>query len=185
MGLADGVWRLEPRTGCLLVRTGRTGLGAPAGHDLTIEVTRWACLVTVDGADPARSTVSVDVEADSLEVREGTGGIKPLTGSDRADIERAIRGKILHTARHPAITFRSTGVAGPPDSLTVDGDLTIMDRTRPVTVRGTLDEDGRVRATATVRQTRWGIKPYSAFFGALKLADEVAVEVDGLLSPQG
>jgi hypothetical protein len=28
-----------------------------------------------------------------------------------------------------------------------------------------------------IRQTEWGIKPYSTLFGALKVADEVAVEV--------
>ena len=35
----------------------------------------------------------------------------------------------------------------------------------------------------SLAQTRWGIKPYSAFLGALKLADEVAIEVDAPLEP--
>ena len=29
-----------------------------------------------------------------------------------------------------------------------------------------------------VKQTDWGIKPYSALFGALKVADEVEVAID-------
>jgi hypothetical protein len=33
-----------------------------------------------------------------------------------------------------------------------------------------------VRGWATVTQTTWGIKPYTAFLGALRLADEVRVE---------
>ena len=31
---------------------------------------------------------------------------------------------------------------------------------------------------AVVKQTDWGMEPYSALFGALKVADEVEVEVD-------
>lgn len=183
MTLRDGTYGVGPESGRLLVRTGRTGLGARAGHDLTIEVTGWSGTVTVSTAEPARSSVSLDLDADSLHVREGHGGVKPLTDSDRAEIRRTIAGKILHTDQHPVIKFRSTRVAGSPESFTVDGDLTIMDATRPVTVRGTIGEDGRVRGEATVAQTQWGIKPYSAFLGALKLADEVTVELDAPLTP--
>jgi hypothetical protein len=41
-----------------------------------------------------------------------------------------------------------------------------------------------VTGAAVVRQTEWGIKPYSALFGALKVADEVHVEVDVALPAQ-
>ena len=175
MGIADGSYTLGPASGQMLVRTSRTGLGARAGHDLTIEVTRWKAEVTIDSADAEGSSVSVDVEAGSFEVRSGTGGIKPLTDADRAEIARTIRQEILHTAQHPAIMFRSTRVAGTPESFSIDGDLTITGRTQPVTVHGGLAGD-RVQGTAAVVQSRWGIRPYTAFFGALKLADEVTVE---------
>ena len=36
--------------------------------------------------------------------------------------------------------------------------------------------------TATLKQTDWGCKPYSALFGTLKVADEVRVEIDGRLA---
>ena len=29
-----------------------------------------------------------------------------------------------------------------------------------------------------VKQTEWGMKPYTALFGTLKVADEVRVEID-------
>ena len=35
--------------------------------------------------------------------------------------------------------------------------------------------------SAVVTQTEWGMKPYSALFGALKVADEVRVEIDARL----
>src|SRR2546423_4028213 len=150
MVLRDGRYRVGAESGRLLVRTGRTGLGSRAGHDLTIEADGWGGTVTVDANDPARSSVVIEVEVNSLRVVEGSGGIKPLTDSDRAEIERTMREKILHAEKHPAITFRSTGVTGTVESFTVDGDLTIMDTERQVGVSGSLRDDGRLRATATV-----------------------------------
>src|SRR6266498_1064951 len=110
MGVADGTTVFGAGSGHLLVKTARTGLGAKAGHDLTIEVTRWDGSATVDPADPGRSSVSVTVDADSFEVRSGTGGVKPLTDFDRLEIRKTIREKVLHTGRHPTIAFRSTRV---------------------------------------------------------------------------
>jgi polyisoprenoid-binding protein YceI len=182
MGSA-GAYRLGPEFGRLLVKTTRTGLGAKAGHDLTIVVTRWRGRATVDTSDPASSSVVVEVEVDSLEVREGTGGVKPLTDADRAQITKTL-GEVLHTAQHPTITFRSRQVEGSAGSFTVDGELTVMGVTRPVMVQGRVT-DGRVVGGATVVQSQWGIRPYSAFFGALKLSDEVKIDFDIALTAHG
>jgi len=175
MSIADGSYSLGPDFGQLLIKTSRTGLGARAGHDLTLEVTRWQAEVNVDSADAAGSSVSVEADAGSFEVRTGTGGVKPLSEADRAEIRKTIREKILQTARHQAITFRSTRVAGTPESFSIDGELTITGRTEPITVHGRLAGD-RVEGSATIVQSRWGIRPYTAFLGALKLSDEVTVE---------
>lgn len=183
MALPDGTYRIGPDSGRLAVHTGRTGLGAKAGHDLTIEAGAWTGTVVVGTGDPAHSSVTLEIETGSLRVVEGTGGVKPLSDADRADIERTMREKILLAHRHPAITFRSTAVAGSPDSFTVDGDLTVMGTVRPVEARGSVTDDGAVRGRATVVQSRWGIKPYSAFFGALKLADEVVIDLEATLTP--
>lgn len=166
----------------MVVKTSRTGLGRKAGHDLTIEVTRWSGEVVVDNPDQAPRSVSATIEVDSLEVREGVGGLKPLTDSDREEIRKTMRQKILHPAEHPTITFQSTEVTGTAESFVTTGDLTIMGKTHPVTINASM-EDGRVRGGTTLSQSRWGIKPYSAFLGALRLADEVEVEFE-LTAPQ-
>jgi len=173
----NGSYRLGPQAGALLLKTGRTGLGRRAGHDLTIEATRWQADAVVNTADSGQSSVTLTIEVDSLKVREGTGGLKALTHADRADIKTTICEKILLTAEHPGITFTSSQVTGTPDAFQISGDLTIMGQARPVTVFGAV-EAGRIRGHATVTQSRWGIKPYSAFAGALRLADDVTVEFD-------
>jgi polyisoprenoid-binding protein YceI len=177
VGAVDGSYLVGPASGRLLVKTARTGLGAKAGHDLTIEVTRWRANVVVDAASPASSSVTVEVDVDSFEVREGTGGVKPLTDADRADIKGTLRGKILNTRQYPTITFTSSRVHGTAESFRIDGDLTIVGVTRPVTIEGQLGA-GRAHGSAVIVQSQWGIRPYSAFFGALKLRDEVEVQFD-------
>ena len=63
------------------------------------------------------------------------------------------------------------------DRLAVTGDLTLVGTTRPIAFELSL-AGGRVTGAAVLRQTDWGIKPYTALFGALKVADEVRVEID-------
>jgi len=175
--LSDGTYAFGPPNGRLTIRTSRAGLGRRAGHDLAIEATRWAGNATILISDPGQSSVTVTVEAGSLTVREGTGGLKPLTDADRAEIKRTLESEqLLHTAEHPTITFRSTRVTGTPEDFEVTGELTIKGRTHPVTVHGGSDGDGQVCGWATVHQSTWGIKPYTAFLGALKVADEVRIE---------
>ena len=184
MGVPDGTYSVGPHAGWLLIRTARTGLGARAGHDLTLEVTRWRGSIALDTASPASSAVAVEAEVASIEVRAGTGGVKPLTGADRAEIRQTMSGKILQAGRYPTINFQSTLVGGSPEAFWIEGDLTITGTTQPVTVHGSL-AGGRARGSATVTQSSWGIKPYSAFFGALRLRDEVEVEFDVALAPAG
>lgn len=177
MALSKGEYSLGPPSGRLRLKTGRSGLGRKVGHDLTIEVTRWSATATVDPDEPANSAVTAEIEVGSFEVIEGTGGVKALTSADRAEIVTVIRDKVLHTRSHPLITFRSTSVAGASESFTVEGDLTIRGVTRPVTVHGRLSGD-RLIGNATVVQSNWGIKPYSALFGQLRVADPVEIEFD-------
>src|ERR687887_371975 len=111
MAIVEGTHRMGPDTGRLLVTTSRTGLGSRAGHDLTIEATTWTGEACV-GPEPTVSWVTVDVNADSLRVRGGSGGIKPLSDSDCAEIARIIREQVLKSSTYPLISFRSTNVVG-------------------------------------------------------------------------
>jgi polyisoprenoid-binding protein YceI len=61
---------------------------------------------------------------------------------------------------------------------TIEGTLSIRGKDNPFTLQVSETEPGHYRATGTLRQTDYGIKPYTAFFGALKLTDQVEIEVD-------
>jgi len=174
VSLAPGTYRLGPDAGSLTVRTGRTGAVAKAGHDLVLEVTAWDATLAVGD----ETTVELDADATSLRVREGTGGMQALDDGDRANIEQTIDDEVLERG---SIAFRSTRVTELADGLSVEGELTLRGRGAPVAFDIAV-EDGRLTAAATVRQTDFGMKPYSALFGALKVADEVKVAIDARLS---
>jgi polyisoprenoid-binding protein YceI len=165
-------YKLGPEDGTLSVRTGRTGTVAVAGHDLLIHVTSWTATLDLDAP-----SLALDADATSLRVQEGSGGMKALDDDDLANIETTIDDEIL---RRRDIVFRSTAVDRTSGGLAVRGDLTLVGETRPIAFDLALT-DGRVTGTAVVRQTEWDMKPYSALFGALKVADEVTVEVDARL----
>jgi polyisoprenoid-binding protein YceI len=59
----------------------------------------------------------------------------------------------------------------------VTGELELAGRRHPITF-DLAAADGRLTGTATVKQTDWGMKPYTALFGTLKVADEVVIAID-------
>jgi polyisoprenoid-binding protein YceI len=168
-----GTFQLGPEAGRVLIKTGRSGLAARAGHDLTIEITRWSARVEAPGG-AASAQITAELDLGSLAVREGTGGAKPLSDKDRRDILNTA-GKILGGG---TASFASTQVTPSDSGGVIEGTLTLNGRSQPVRLEVASPAPDRYRGTATVRQTDFGITPYSGFFGALKLRDEVGAEFD-------
>jgi polyisoprenoid-binding protein YceI len=161
-----------PDNASLRIRTGRTGGAAKAGHDLLIEVQSWQATLDRE-AEPA---LTLTADSSSLRVLEGTGGLKSLSENDKADIKKTIDKEVLKGA---PIEFRSTEVTeGAGGHLSVRGELTLNGKQAPVAFELVTGDDGRVTGSATVTQSAHGMKPYSALFGALKVADDVRVEIE-------
>jgi polyisoprenoid-binding protein YceI len=177
-----GSFQLGPDAGRVLLKTGRVGLAAKAGHDLTLEITRWSARIEIPAEEAGgvtAATVAAELDLGSIEVREGTGGVKPLSDSDRANIKKTMSG-ILGGAKASFASSRITrSGAGNGE---IEGTLTINGKSQPTRLQVTEAAPGRYRGTAAVQQTAFGIKPYTGFFGALKLADEVRVELEADLS---
>jgi polyisoprenoid-binding protein YceI len=167
--------RFGPDNARLTIRTGRTGGAAKAGHDLLIEVGSWEATLDLDG-QPA---LALDADSRSFRVLEGTGGIKSLSDDDKASIKRTIDKEVLKGC---SISFRSTAVQRAADGsrLTVEGELELAGKRRPVAFE-LATGDGQLTGAATVKQTDFGIKPYSTMFGALKVANEVRVAIEATL----
>ena len=179
MPLLPGTHRFGPGNATLSVKTGRTGAAAKAGHNLLIAVTAWQATLEV-GADGAATSIVLDADATSLRVREGTGGMQALGDDDKESIRQTIDDDVLERT---AIEFRSTSVQASPDGgrLSVQGELTLVGTTCPIAFDVTVGADDRISGSAVVKQTDWGITPYSTLFGTLKVVDEVEVVLDAVL----
>jgi polyisoprenoid-binding protein YceI len=176
--LPDGRHTLGPDTGTLQVRTSREGAYAKAGHDLVMNVSTWHAVLDVLG-----DAVTLEITADpkSINVKWGLNGSDSLNDQNRADISKTIDAKVLKGA---AISFRSTRATAYGEATILFGDLTIGQYTRPVQFELRPSSDGnRVDATARITQSDFGIKPYSAMLGTLKVRDVVEIVARATFPP--
>jgi hypothetical protein len=164
---------LGPDNGTLIVCTGKGGAASKAGHNLRMEVTEWSA--TLDLGEQPSLALSADPR--SFRVVEGSGGVMPLGDEEKAAIPQTIDEEVL---KGTPIEFRSTELAVDGDRIGVKGQLTLFGSERPVTFTVDLGAGGHVEASARIKHSDWGVKPYSALFGTLKVADEVEVAVDAI-----
>lgn len=158
--------RFGPDNATLTVQTRRGGAAAKAGHDLLLLVTRWEGELEVDDG-PVSASLTAD--STSLRVQRGEGGMIPLGEADKDNIHQTIDDEVL---KRGDIRFRSSAI----DGHRVEGELTIGRATRPIAFDLALD-DGAVAAEIVLTQSEFGMKPYSALFGALKVHDDVVIEL--------
>ena len=184
MVVGAGQHRLGPDRGRILLRTFRDGLAAQAGHDLTIEATRWSGELGVnDDLSPASLEVRIDLGA--LAVREGTGGVKPLTDRDRREIAVTAR-KVLSAGPYPEAVFAADGFQPAADGGgEISGTFTLRGQSRPLRLQVKQTGTDRYHAEGQVVQSDYGIKRYTAFLGALRVRDAVDVVADLDLSDPG
>ncbi len=176
MALEAGNHKIGPDTGHLHVRTAREGVASRVGHDLLIAFQRWSGTITSGGNDPTEAQIEVHIELDSFEILDGTGGVVALTADNRKDIT-ATAHRLLEVDQHGQASFASSRIKASEDGGTIEGNLTLRGRSAPVTVEVTETGPSAWHGSTTLLQSAFGIKPYRAFLGTLRLADAAQIEV--------
>ncbi len=171
----------DPQPATCHVFTYRDGLLSAVGHDLKIRVGRF----TVD-VDPDASQVEARFDAASLHVVNAVEGQveRPDTPSaaDKEKIRSEIRDQVLETKRYPEIHFLSTRITRVGDGYDVTGELNLHGHQKEI--RFTTRKNGAHQvAEVSLHQPDFGIKPYRALLGALKVRPDVLVRVEVPLSP--
>ncbi|ORI20571.1 YceI family protein [Rhodococcus sp. 1168] len=161
--------------GGLTIKTDVTGKASKLGHRLTIAMKSWTAAVDWSGDIP--TAVTLTAEVDSLDVVDGEGGVTPLIGPEKI-LAKSNALKTLDAKRYPQIRFRSDDIAAIETGFSLRGTMEIHGVTREMTVIVTVADDGtkwHCASESTVRQSDYGIKPYSQMLGAMKVVDEVTV----------
>jgi len=136
--------------------------------------------------DPANASVRAQFKADSLrvlgtpaEVDDGEApGIGGLSARDKSKIEQNLQKKVLETHRFAVISFESTAVSlrAGHNEAQVRGKLSMHGVEREIRVAvqpGAQESVARVR----LHQPDFGIAPFRALMGALKVGAHVDIEL--------
>jgi hypothetical protein len=156
-----------------LVFTEKEGLLSSAAHDLKLRVERFRARIDGGAIEATFDATTVRVVCARRGDEELPGVLSPR---DRAEIERNIAGKVLQTGRYPSIRFRSTAVQAGPGGFRIDGMLELRGRERPVMVLARKEGD-HIVAECAVHQPDFGIQPFTALLGALKVKPGVMVRI--------
>lgn len=157
------------------VLTYKEGLLSAVAHDLKLDVTKLSIDFDAEGM-----TIAATFDATSLSVRcamkEGEERPGTLSAKDKRDIESNIAKDVLQTKKHKEIRFTSKSISESGDTYRVRGTLEIKGKSRDVSfdVRGKGDN---LEAKIRLHQPDYGVKPYSAMLGALKIKPDIDVLV--------
>jgi polyisoprenoid-binding protein YceI len=172
-------YTLVPSESSFWVSVGKAGLFSALAHDHEIGVKRFSGRVVVPEAGASGGSLEMEVDATSLEVLD-----KNPSEEDKKKIFNSMHNEVLESAKHPKIAFKSVSVNDVKQtgdgaySFVVNGDLTLRGVTKriAVPVAATITPQ-QLRATGkyTLKQSDYGIKPYSAAGGAVKVKDEIVV----------
>jgi len=120
------------------------------------------------------------VDPPGLRRRQGTAFRSGISENARERTRRNMLGEgVLHARAHPYLLVSSSRVEGPRDRPRVTLHVTIRGATRSLTTPVTLRRKGdRLIAEGgfALRQSEFGIEPFSVMAGALKVKDRVELE---------
>ena len=158
------------------VLTFKEGLLSAIAHDLKIAVGRFEVEVDEDAR-----TVEGRFDATSLRVvcamRDGHESKGTLSADQKREIESNIVRYVLAAEKYPEIRYVSRSVTDDGDGFRIAGQLSLHGRQHGVDVQVRKEPD-RYVASARLHQPDFGIRPYSAMLGALKVKADVEVRLD-------
>ncbi len=184
MSLKVGSYCLDTNSGDLHVYTFKEGLLSKLAHDLLIDITDFKVNVDVPEAGFASGSLELEIQANSLKVicalkdGERTDALKE---KDIADIERDMGVKVLHPDKYPTATFRSKAIQEKDGGYKINGDLNLHGVTKSIDFD--IDTNGEnLKGMITLLQKDYGIKPFKALMGTLKIKNEINIGFDLSLS---
>ncbi|HET6147074.1 MAG TPA: YceI family protein [Polyangia bacterium] len=158
--------------GNVAVFTFKDGILARAAHDLALRFEQFD--IALDG-----ETITASFPLSALRVmgpvEDGLVRADLHDAGKRREIEQAMHDDLLHSARHPSARFSGRAIAS-PDGFQVGGELELCGRSAPLSFSVRREGD-LYRARFEMQPSRWGIAPYRALLGAIKLKDTVRVEL--------
>jgi polyisoprenoid-binding protein YceI len=172
-------YTIVPSESDFWVYVGKTGIFSALAHEHEIGVKSFSGRVVVPQAGAGAGSLEMEVDAPSLVVLD-----KKPSEEDKKKIFNSMHNEVLESAKYQKITFKSVSVSDVKQtgnetySLVVNGDLTLHGVTKRIAIpvaATVTPQQLRAAGRYTLKQTDYGIKPYSAAGGTIKVKDEVVV----------
>jgi len=167
--------RFDSSSAEIYVLSFKDGMLAKLAHDLKMKVERFE--ISVDD-DTKRIDAKFDTRSVKVVCRRKDGQDDPsgLNVIETTAIQSNIESDVLASKKFPEATFVSTSVSPEGEGFRIAGNLTLLGKTKPVSTVAKRVGD-RLVAELRLHQPDFGIKPYSAMMGALKVQADVTVVV--------
>jgi hypothetical protein len=174
--------RYDPTNSRCRVYTRRTGLLGAVGHDLEIHLAEYRIEVA-----EAELQVYAMFSAGSLRVVGAVDGREPrpgkLSAKDQQQIDQHIAQDVLESTKYPSIEFHSTRVEPNANGYRVQGRLRLHGQERSIEL-AVQRRDAALVAEVMLRQPDFGIQPFRAFGGALRVRPDVLVCIELPVGPE-
>jgi len=158
-----------------LIFTFKEGMLSAVAHDLKLRVDEFE--VALD--QPSKAVAAI-FNPESVRVvnamRDGHEDPGALSVENKKQIELNIRLDVLKAREFPDIIFISQSVTDTETGFVVRGQLTLHETSQPLTLPVRRDKEHYV-AEAKVHQPDFGIVPYSAMMGAIRVRPTVVVRL--------
>lgn len=153
----------------------KDGLLAKLAHDLKLQVERFSIEVDDDS-----KVITASFDPSSIRVvcacSDGQDDPSTLSDGDKKKILGNVTKDVLKVKKFPEIRFESSSVVPDGEGYKVAGALQLCGRSRNLQTQ-LRSEDGRLVTEITLHQPDYGIKPFTAALGALKIKPDVLIRL--------
>jgi len=173
---------LTPSSGNLFVYTFKEGLFSAVSHDLLLEVMDFKVDLNIPDGEMTSASFNLEAKSDSLNVicamKKGKRQPRLLKRKDKSDIKTFMEKDVLHTSKYNKITFQSIEIQQEETYYLVKGQLSLHGTIKMIKFKVKSDDRKRFKGAVILPQTNFGIKPYNALMGALKVRNRIKIGFD-------
>jgi polyisoprenoid-binding protein YceI len=181
-------YRLIPEQSKFTVQAFAEGLFSAFGHDPMLAIKDFTGEAQFVPGSFESASLKITIKADSIVLSN------EVSEKDRLEIEQTMREQVLEIAKYPEIVFVSSKISVTRLSegryrARIIGDLTFHGVTQKnlwITAEVTVSEESlRTQGDFTLKQTDFGIKPFSVVGGTIKLKNELRFSFDIVAGKEG
>jgi polyisoprenoid-binding protein YceI len=172
-GMPSGTYSLDLAHASVIWKVSHFGFSTYVGR-----FNDFSADITLNTESFEKSGVKVDIKVESLDT--------DYPFPEKEDFNKVLAEDWFKSAEYPTIVFKATSVSALDGSnFTIDGDLTLMGQTHPVSldakVNGATPSHPFTKvplvgfsATTSIDRTIWGLNKY-----APKIGEQVSIEIEG------